>query len=649
MKEGFEVIILTNSKNIKLKKKTTNKKTNYSNWIGTNWLVDAKQTTDALKSKEVDWLIIDHYGIDHKWEQKLRPYCKNIMIIDDLANRKHDCDLLLDQNLIHNYKNRYKKLLPKNCTTLLGPEFALLQNDYKDLHLSAPTRKGPVKRILVYFGATDENKLTEKTLLAFLQFNRKDIILDIVLSSHSLQMKKIKMLSKKFKNINIYSELKSLANLILKADLAIGASGSTTWERCCLGLPSIVITIADNQKPIAKELHKKGLIKWLGHCNNINNSSIYNELRLLINQNLEAWSDACKLVTDGLGARKVKSFLTLGLLTELTLRKAQIRDKDFFLSCLGFRKSKSMKKLQEIFLQYMRSPDKHKIYIIQIDNNLPVCIVQFTLTKDGWSIDAKQLKFIKHLKLKRLFIQSAIGKLKLEENKFIKIAGKIKNKRNIKSKLSISICSDEKSWINLHIPFLIYKWTNEGHACFWTHDSNCLVKGDICFYLSYGKIVEKKILKKFKNNLVIHASDLPKGKGWSPLTWQIIEGKNTIPVSLIEADEKVDSGVIYKQKWYKLNGYELLPQLRSIQSKINNELCIWFVKNYPNCLLKARKQLGKSTIYNRRYAHDSKLDINLSIKDQFNLLRVVDNKDYPAYFELGGNIYNLKINSKYKI
>jgi UDP-2,4-diacetamido-2,4,6-trideoxy-beta-L-altropyranose hydrolase len=646
-KENFEVVTLPYKK--KIKKYTKNSKVNYANWIGTSWLEDAKQTIDVLKSEKVDWLVIDHYGIDYNWEKKLRPYCKKIMVIDDLANRKHDCDLLLDQNLIYNYKNRYKNLLPKNCTTLLGPEFALLQNDYKDLHLSTPPRKGPVKCILVYFGATDENKLTEKTLLAFLKFNRKDIILDVVLSSHSPQMKKIKMLSKKYKNIKIYSELKSLANLILKADLAIGACGSTSWERCCLSLPSIVVTIADNQMPIAKELHKKGIIRWLGHYNNINNNSIYNELKLLINQNLKTWSDACKLVTDGLGARKVKSFLVLGLLTELTPRKAQLSDKNFFLSCLGFEKYKLIKKFQENFHQYMIGQDKYKIYIIQIDSNLPVGIVQFTLTKYGWSIDAKQLKFIKHFKLKRLFIQRAIYKLMLDENNFIKIAGKIKDKRSIKNKLSISICSDKKSWFNSYIPFLIYKWTKEGHACFWSHDSNCLVKGDICFYLSYGKIVEKKILKKFKNNLVVHASELPNGKGWSPLTWQILKGKNTIPFTLIEAEEKVDSGVIYKQRWYKLNGYELLPQLRRLQSKITNELCIWFVNNYPHCLLKARKQLGRSTVFNRRYPHDSKLDINLSIKDQFNLLRVVDNKNYPAYFELDGNIYSIKIKSKYKI
>jgi UDP-2,4-diacetamido-2,4,6-trideoxy-beta-L-altropyranose hydrolase len=649
LKENFEVIKLPNSNKIKFKKKSINKKTNYLNWIGASWKEDAQQTINILKKEKVDWLVVDHYGIDYKWEQKLRSYSKKIMVIDDLANRKHDCDLLLDQNLIANFKNRYKNLLPKNCSTLIGPEFALLQDDYKDLHLSIPPRKGPVKRILVYFGATDEKKLTEKTLLAFLQLNKKDIILDVVLSPESPQIKNVKKLTNKFRNINLHIELKSLANLILKADLAVGACGSTSWERCCLGLPSIVVTIADNQEPIAKELHLKGVVRWLGHCDNITKNLIYNELKSFINQNLEAWSDACKLVTDGHGTRKVTSFLTLESSTVLTPRKAQLTDEDFFLSCVGYEIGKSAKKTQEKFLQYLRNHEKYRIYIIQIDSNLPICTVQFTLTKDGWAINAKQLQFIKHFKLKKIFIESAIYQLKLDENNSIKIASKIKNKINIKSKLSISICSEKKSWINSFIPFLIYKWTSEGYACFWTHNSDCLVKGDICFYLSYGKIVEKQILKKFKNNLVVHESDLPNGKGWSPLTWQILEKKKNIPFTLIEAEEKVDSGVIYKQKWHKFNGYELLPELHRVQSKITNELCTWFVNNYPHCLLKARKQRGRSTMFNRRYPHHSKLDVNLSIKDQFNLLRVVDNKDYPAYFEFGKNIYNLKITSKYKI
>ena len=647
--EGFEVVSLPLNYKKKFKKNIKSSSLKYVNWIGSNWIDDAKQTINILKSEKVDWLIIDHYGIDYKWQQKLRSHTKKIMVIDDLANRKHDCDLLLDQNLIADYRNRYKNLLPKNCSTLLGPEFALLQNNYKKLHLSAPSRRGPVKRILVYFGATGKEKLTEKALLAFLQLNRKDIILDVVLSSHSLQVKIAKKFTKKFKNINVHIGLKSLANLILKADLALGACGSTSWERCCLGLPSIVVTIADNQKPIAKELHIKGIVRYLGHFNNITQNLIYNEFRSFINQDIEAWSDACKLVTDGLGTRKVVSCLTLGSITELNPRLAEIRDKDFYLSCLGFQKGKSVKKPQEKFFQQMNNHEKYIIYIIEIDGKLPLGIVQFTLTKDGWSIDTQQLKFIKHINLKRLFIESAIYQLKLDKEKSIKIAGRIKNKRNVKSKFSISLCTDKKSWINSSIPFLIYKWTNEGHSCFWSHDSNYLVKGDICFYLSYSKIVEKKILKKFKNNLVVHESNLPNGKGWSPLTWQILEGKKILPFTLIEVEEKVDSGVIYKQRWHRLNGYELLPQLHRIQSKITNELCIWFVNNYPHCLLKARKQSGRSTFYKKRYPYDSKLDVNLSIKDQFNLLRVADNKRYPAFFELDGNIYNLKITSKYKI
>ena len=160
------------------------------------------------------------------------------MVIDDLANRSHDCDLLLDQNLIADLENRYNKIVPKYCNTLLGPKYSLLQREYEDLHLSAPTRDGPVKNILVYFGATDQIKLIKMTILAFLNLNRKDISLNIVISSNIKRKDKdnLKKLSKN-KNVKLYSESSSLAFLILKADLAIGACGTTSWERCCLGLP----------------------------------------------------------------------------------------------------------------------------------------------------------------------------------------------------------------------------------------------------------------------------------------------------------------------------------------------------------------------------------------------------------------------------
>ena len=328
--EEFEVVTLPNSRELKSTESNKVVISDYSKWIGASWNNDAKQTIDVLKKEKIDWLIVDHYGLDKKWEKKLRPYTKKIMVIDDMANRNHDCDLLLDQNLIANFKNRYQNLLPKNCSTLLGPEYALLQNKYKDLHLSAPPRIGSAKRILVYFGEADQNNFTLITISSFLKLKRKNITLDVVINSNNPQNKKIKKLTKKNKNIKIYSDLTSLASLILRADLAVGASGATSWERCCLGLPSIVITIADNQKPIAKELHKQGLVRWIGHYDKITNNSIYDELRNVIDQDLEAWSNACKLVTNGCGAEKVASILTLNSKTKLKSRLAQLKDANIY-------------------------------------------------------------------------------------------------------------------------------------------------------------------------------------------------------------------------------------------------------------------------------------------------------------------------------
>ena len=310
-KEDFEVIILPKSNNSDRKLIYKKKETIYSDWLGSNWDLDAEQTINALNNNKIDWLIIDHYGIDKLWEEKLRPYTRKIMVIDDLADRNHNCDLLLDQNLVANFKTRYQSLLPDYCKTLLGPAYALLQSEYENFYQTALSRAGPVKNILVYFGGTDQNNLTELAISAFLKLNREDINLDVVISSNNPNKENIDILSKKNKKILINSDLKSLAPLMLKADLAIGACGTTSWERCCLGLPSIVITIAENQKPIAKELDRQGLVHLLGHYNEITNNSIHYALETFIDKNLETWSSECKLITDGCGAKKVASILTV--------------------------------------------------------------------------------------------------------------------------------------------------------------------------------------------------------------------------------------------------------------------------------------------------------------------------------------------------
>ena len=169
---------------------------------------------------------------------------------------------------------------------------------------------------------------------------------------------------------------------------------------------------------------------------------------------------------------------------------------------------------------------------------------------------------------------------------------------------------------------------------------------DIIFILSYHDIIPQEYLKKSKHNLVVHASALPKGKGWAPLFWQVLEGGSEIPFTMIEASNKVDNGDIYMQEMLELTNYELNEELRGKQAKIIIQMCVKFVNDYEKYKIPV-KQNGDESFYKKRDKKDSKLNIDKTIRDQFNLLRIVNNSDYPAYFELDGNRYTLKVELDY--
>ena len=164
---------------------------------------------------------------------------------------------------------------------------------------------------------------------------------------------------------------------------------------------------------------------------------------------------------------------------------------------------------------------------------------------------------------------------------------------------------------------------------------------EVVFILSYFKIIPPKFLLMHRHNIVVHESDLPKGKGWAPLFWQILEGKNKIPIVLFEASENVDDGDIYLKDFLIFEGHELYDEIREKQAKKTIELCLRFIDDYEK--LKPKKQRGKSTFYRRRTPADSELDINKTIKEQFNLLRIVNNENFPAFFYHKGHKYIIKI------
>jgi len=206
--------------------------------------------------------------------------------------------------------------------------------------------------------------------------------------------------------------------------------------------------------------------------------------------------------------------------------------------------------------------------------------------------------------------------------------------------LKVNILIDNKSsWIAPYGHKLVERLKANGHEALLFNEHQEVEKGDILCLLSCEKIFRDLTLHQ--HNLVVHESALPKGKGWSPITWQILEGKNQIPVTLFEAVEKVDAGPIYEQVFITLQGHELLPEIKHLQGMVTIQLIENFVNNFPINI--GEVQQGEATYYPRRIAKDSKLDLNKTIEEQFNLLRVCDNERYPAFFIKNEVKYILKI------
>lgn len=211
--------------------------------------------------------------------------------------------------------------------------------------------------------------------------------------------------------------------------------------------------------------------------------------------------------------------------------------------------------------------------------------------------------------------------------------------------MKISIVIDNpKSWIAPYAEKLRARLAENKHEMKIVNEYARIEKGDIAIFLSCENIAKSKILSQNQHNLIVHESDLPKGRGWSPLTWQVLEGKNKIPVVLFEAGLDVDNGDIYFKENLEFKGHELVDEMRQAQGLATIRLVLKFIESYPK--IRGKKQIGRSSYYRRRLPEDSRLDINKTIKEQFNLLRVADNERYPAFFKHKGQVYIVKIYKK---
>ena len=205
----------------------------------------------------------------------------------------------------------------------------------------------------------------------------------------------------------------------------------------------------------------------------------------------------------------------------------------------------------------------------------------------------------------------------------------------------ISVVVDNPSWILPYAQKLIKEINKIGDRAALCLNHEQVKEGCVAFYLGCTNIVKLNILSRNSFNLVVHESDLPKGKGFAPVAWQILEGKSEIPVCLFEAVDNVDAGNIYYMESMVFEGHELNNEIRDEQGNKTIEMCLRFLNE--STPPKPHLQKGESTFYRRRKPEDSQLSIIKTIEEQFNLLRIVDNERYPAYFDKDGYRYKLTI------
>lgn len=226
----------------------------------TDELQDAVQTLAQL-TQHYQLLIVDHYALAQPYCTALRQCCEHIMVIDDLANRLHDCDMLLDQNLLPLSTQRYMQLVPPHCEQLLGPGFALLRQEF----YQAPQPTLP-NHILIGFGGSDEQNLTCCAIKALQLLKLERFTADIVIGANNPWRAEITQLLACLPNVQLHIQCNYMATLMYRARLMLGAGGASHWERSICGLPGLVVTVAENQQATTAYLDQLGACVWLGQA-----------------------------------------------------------------------------------------------------------------------------------------------------------------------------------------------------------------------------------------------------------------------------------------------------------------------------------------------------------------------------------------------
>lgn len=280
----------------------------HAHWLGTSQQEDAQACRSVIENFRPDWLVVDHYALDKRWEEAARlPHCR-FLVIDDLADRVHQCDLILDQNL-GRQSDHYRPLVPEDCAILAGPLNALLRPEFSELRYDSLSCRAarPLHQILIALGGVDQHNQTGAILEALKYCDLPEgIRFTVVLGATAPHLQAVRDMAITCPwPVEVLCDISDMAERMAVADLAIGAGGGTSWERCCLGLSTLLIVLAENQKAAALALEASGAIQIIDLSISLTKQLQSAFTLLSKNGELYSMAIAASHITDGRGVERL--------------------------------------------------------------------------------------------------------------------------------------------------------------------------------------------------------------------------------------------------------------------------------------------------------------------------------------------------------
>lgn len=421
--QSFSVFHLTAPSSAKL---ICNSSKLHTKWLGVSMTQEIHETSEVLKSiGYVDWLVVDHYALDVTWESTMRTFCQGIMVIDDLADRMHDADILLDQNLQQRI-GRYDENLPASCIRLLGPEFSLLRPEFSQIRSRMVSRNGVVNRILVFLGGADIRNVTSMVLNVLSEISIQSFTIDVVLTLGSPHLDEVQALCEKMPSCELHIQTNKMADLMASADLMIGGSGGATWERCCVGLPSVLISIAENQRANGQNAAYSRVAIYLGDDKDLSRDKLRSFLERLVcrPQLLRGIAKRALALVDGKGCSRVCAVLTLSGMTPLQARQAVLEDEDLLFAWANDPMTRAnafnsdpitTQTHRAWFADRLKNEKSCRMYIIETNTKIPIGQVRFELVNHVWKVDFSIVSIFRGRGLGSSALKVALDKFGIDE------------------------------------------------------------------------------------------------------------------------------------------------------------------------------------------------------------------------------------------